>query len=66
MRKDACPETFGFKALHGDAIPDTIANLKRCLHREHYEWDRYVRRIFLKLAKEEGSQECRIIFLLLR
>jgi rubrerythrin len=42
-----------FKALHGDAIPDTIANLKDAAAGEHYEWtDMYAG--FSKTAKEEG------------
>lgn len=42
-----------FKALHGDAVPDTIANLKDAAAGEHYEWtDMYAG--FAVTAKEEG------------
>ena len=42
-----------FKALHGDAMPGTIENLKDAAAGEHYEWtDMYEE--FAKVAEEEG------------
>jgi len=42
-----------FKALHGDAIPDTMTNLNDAADGENYEWtDMYAE--FAKTAKEEG------------
>lgn len=45
-----------FKWLHGNKIPDTIANLKDAAAGEHYETtDMYPS--FAKIAKEEGFDE---------
>lgn len=45
-----------FKALHGDAMPGTIENLKDAAAGEHYEWtDMYEN--FAKTAIEEGFPE---------
>ena len=45
-----------FKALHGDAMPGTIENLKDAAAGEHYEWtDMYEG--FAKTAEEEGFPE---------
>lgn len=42
-----------FKYLHGEKIPDTLANLKDAANGEHFEWtDMYAK--FAKEAKEEG------------
>jgi rubrerythrin len=42
-----------FKALHADAVPDTVTNLKDAAAGENYEWtDMYAG--FAKTAKEEG------------
>lgn len=42
-----------FKALHGDAVPETAENLKDAAAGENYEWtDMYAQ--FAKEAKEEG------------
>lgn len=50
-----------FKALHGDAIPDTIANLKDAAAGEHYEWtDMYAG--FAETAKEEGFTRLAALF----
>jgi rubrerythrin len=50
-----------FKALHGDAIPDTAANLKDGAAGEHYEWaDMYAG--FAKTADEEGFTELAALF----
>lgn len=45
-----------FKALHGDAMPGTIENLKDAAAGEHYEWtDMYEE--FAKTAEEEGFKK---------
>ena len=50
-----------FKLLHGDAIPDTPANLKAAASGEHGEWtDMYVR--MAKEAKEEGFDTIAFLF----
>ena len=42
-----------FKALHGDAVPDTMANLLDAAAGENYEWTEMYAE-FAKVAKEEG------------
>ena len=42
-----------FKALHGDAMPDTMANLLDAAAGENYEWTEMYAE-FAKVAKEEG------------
>jgi rubrerythrin len=50
-----------FKLLHGDAIPDTAANLKDAAAGEHYEWtDMYAG--FAKEAEAEGFTQIAILF----
>jgi rubrerythrin len=50
-----------FKALHGDNIPDTPANLKDAAAGEHYEWvDMYAG--FAKTAEEEGFTTLAALF----
>jgi rubrerythrin len=50
-----------FKALHGDAVPDTAANLKDAAAGEHYEWtDMYDG--FAKTADEEGFTQIAALF----
>jgi rubrerythrin len=50
-----------FKALHGDDIPDTKANLKDAAAGEHYEWvDMYAG--FAKTADEEGFTTLAALF----
>ena len=45
-----------FKLLHGDAVPDTVTNLKDAAAGENYEWtDMYA--TFAKEAEEEGFTE---------
>ncbi len=50
-----------FKALHGDKIPDTLANLEDAAAGENYEWtDMYA--TFAKEAREEGFEKLAILF----
>lgn len=50
-----------FKALHGDAVPDTETNLKDAAAGEHYEWtDMYDG--FAKTAEEEGFTQLAALF----
>ena len=50
-----------FKLLHGDAVPDTITNLKDAADGENYEWtDMYAG--FAKTAKEEGFTQIAATF----
>jgi rubrerythrin len=50
-----------FKALHGDAVPDTITNLKDAADGENYEWtDMYAN--FAKTAREEGFTKIAALF----
>ena len=45
-----------FKALHGDAMPDTAANLEDAAAGENYEWtDMYAR--MARAAREEGFED---------
>ena len=50
-----------FKLLHGDGIPDTLANLKDAANGENYEWtDMYKQ--FEEEAKEEGFMRIAALF----
>ena len=50
-----------FKLLHGDAIPDTLANLKDAANGENYEWtDMYKQ--FEEDAKAEGFLRIAALF----
>ncbi len=50
-----------FKALHGDSIPETAANLLDAANGENYEWtDMYAQ--FAKEAKEEGFDKLAFMF----
>lgn len=50
-----------FKYLHGEKIPDTLANLKDAANGEHFEWtDMYAQ--FAKEAKEEGFDRIASLF----
>lgn len=50
-----------FKALHGDKMPDTAANLLDAAEGENYEWtDMYAG--FAKTAKEEGFTKLAYLF----
>lgn len=50
-----------FKALHGDAIPDTLANLADAAEGENYEWtDMYAE--FAQTAREEGFDNLAVLF----
>jgi rubrerythrin len=50
-----------FKLLHGDAIPDTVTNLKDAAAGENYEWtDMYAG--FAKTAEEEGFTQIAALF----
>ncbi|MDR2343399.1 MAG: rubrerythrin family protein [Spirochaetaceae bacterium] len=50
-----------FKALHGDAVPDTVTNLKDAADGENYEWtDMYDS--FAKTAREEGFTKIATLF----
>jgi rubrerythrin len=50
-----------FKALHGDAVPDTITNLKDAAAGENYEWtDMYAS--FAATAKAEGFDHLAALF----
>ena len=50
-----------FKLLHGDAVPDTITNLKDAADGENYEWtDMYAG--FAVTAKEEGFTQIAATF----
>ena len=50
-----------FKLLHGEGIPDTVANLKDAAAGEHYEWtDMYAN--FAREAKEEGFAKIAFLF----
>ncbi|MDR1362688.1 MAG: rubrerythrin family protein [Spirochaetaceae bacterium] len=50
-----------FKALHADAVPDTITNLKDAADGENYEWtDMYAN--FAKIAREEGFTKIAALF----
>lgn len=50
-----------FKLLHGDAIPDTVTNLKDAAAGEHYEWTGMYA-TFAKEAKEEGFDHIAFLF----
>jgi rubrerythrin len=50
-----------FKALHGDAVPDTPANLKDAAAGEHYEWTEMYDG-FAKTADEEGFTALAALF----
>ena len=50
-----------FKILHGDAMPDTIANLKDAAEGENYEWTQMYAE-FAKTAKEEGFDRIASLF----
>ena len=45
-----------FKALHGDAVPDTMANLLDAAAGENYEWTEMYAE-FAKVAREEGFEK---------
>ena len=50
-----------FKALHGDKIPETLANLEDAAAGENYEWtDMYA--TFAKEAREEGFDTLSALF----
>lgn len=50
-----------FKLLHGDAMPETLVNLKDAADGENYEWtDMYA--TFAKEAKEEGFDDIAALF----
>jgi rubrerythrin len=50
-----------FKALHGDAVPDTMTNLKDAADGENHEWtDMYAG--FAKIAREEGFTKIAALF----
>ena len=50
-----------FKLLHGDAVPDTVTNLKDAAGGENYEWtDMYAG--FAKVAEEEGFAQIAALF----
>ncbi|PWM45094.1 MAG: rubrerythrin family protein [Clostridiales bacterium] len=50
-----------FKALHGDEVPTTTANLEDAANGENYEWtDMYAE--FAKDAKEEGFTKLAYLF----
>lgn len=50
-----------FKLLHGDAIPDTAANLADAAAGEHFEWtDMYAS--FARQAEEEGFLQIAALF----
>ncbi|MDR2444636.1 MAG: rubrerythrin family protein [Spirochaetaceae bacterium] len=50
-----------FKALHDDAVPDTLTNLKDAADGENYEWtDMYDG--FAKTAREEGFTKIAALF----
>ena len=50
-----------FKLLHGDAVPDTLTNLKDAAAGEQYEWtDMYA--AFAKEAREEGFPQIATLF----
>lgn len=50
-----------FKLLHGDKIPETMANLEDAANGENYEWtDMYAQ--FAKDAREEGFTKIAIMF----
>jgi rubrerythrin len=50
-----------FKLLHGDAVPDTVTNLKDAAAGENYEWtDMYAG--FARIAREEGFTRIAAMF----
>ena len=50
-----------FKALHNDAMPDTLQNLADAANGENYEWtDMYAE--FAKTAEEEGFKKLAFLF----
>ena len=50
-----------FKALHDEAVPDTITNLKDAADGENYEWTTMYAE-FAKVAKEEGFDKIANLF----
>ena len=50
-----------FKALHNDAIPDTVTNLKDAAEGENYEWKEMYPE-FAKVAREEGFKQIAVLF----
>ncbi len=50
-----------FKILHGDAVPDTMTNLKDAAAGENYEWTEMYAE-FAKVAKEEGFTRIAFLF----
>ena len=50
-----------FKLLHGDDIPDTVANLKDAADGENYEWTEMYAG-FAKTAQEEGFDHIAALF----
>ena len=50
-----------FKALHNDAIPDTVANLRDAAEGENYEWKEMYPE-FAKIAREEGFKQIAALF----
>ena len=50
-----------FKALHEDAVPDTITNLTDAANGEHYEWTEMYAG-FAKVAKDEGFAKIAFLF----
>lgn len=50
-----------FKLLHGNAIPDTVSNLKAAAKGENEEWTEMYRRMAIE-AREEGFNEIASLF----
>ncbi|HKM14130.1 MAG TPA: rubrerythrin family protein [Candidatus Methanomethylophilaceae archaeon] len=50
-----------FKALHDDAVPETVANLKDAAEGENYEWKEMYPE-FAKVAREEGFKQLAVLF----
>jgi rubrerythrin len=50
-----------FKALHGDAVPGTIDNLKDAAAGEYYEWSDMYKK-FVDEAREEGFEDIAKLF----
>ncbi len=50
-----------FKALHDDAVPETVANLKDAAEGENYEWKEMYPE-FAKVAREKGFQQLAVLF----
>ena len=50
-----------FKALHGNAMPKTVENLKDAAAGENYEWTTMYAD-FAKVAKEEGFDQIAALF----